>query len=662
MASDLNFEVAFQANTRDLWIVGRGNNLGDMKLGMMVGTNPSITALPQGGWQAAFQANTGYLWIVGTQDNRGDTQLGMMKGTSPCIAALPDGGWQAAFQANTGKLWVVGTKDNPGDTGFGMMKGTSPSITALPDGGWQAAFQANTGYLWVVGTDDNPGDLKLGMMAGTNPSIRAAGSGWQAAFQANTGYLWVVGTDDNPGDLKLGMMKGTSPSLSALADGSWQAAFQANTGNLWVVGNNVNPGDLKLGMKAGTSPSIVALPGENWQVSFQANTGNLWTVGTLENAGDQGFGMDNITSPSISASCIYPASYPTSERIDVMLGNLLANWGACTSLYLDTTESMGGGTVRNESNHAQGLARTPKLSDGSIYFFLTYSAISAKGTLSQYRYSGPIEGSHVAEANALQDPRAVAPQIEIIKTSDEHPADIVFLQDINDADAGYLFVTEEFQSHVVAVYFWQMGQKLKFLDTIPFGLRRSDGKGPNFIFLDRVEDYYYLGVAEGGLQLGQLWRAQTTALFPTTTIGGLYVKAFTPVPDVEIQNQSPVSAQGQQSVFSFPVNSDASQVKLIKDSTGQWYLLGFRSHPPDQTEGTDYIDTYAVNFTPFSITPVGQPSHVIFAAGDTGFCSTGTHYVEPSGRLLVSTSYRWAKDDLSGGAGYVSRVDECPSS
>jgi hypothetical protein len=72
MAQNLDFEVAFQANTGDLWIVG-GDDRGDMKLGMMAGTSPSIMALPEGGWQAAFQANTGDLWIVGTQDNRGDT-------------------------------------------------------------------------------------------------------------------------------------------------------------------------------------------------------------------------------------------------------------------------------------------------------------------------------------------------------------------------------------------------------------------------------------------------------------------------------------------------------------------------------------------------------------------------------------------------------------
>jgi hypothetical protein len=74
----------------------------------------------------AFQANTGNLWVVGT-DNGGDMGLGMMANTSPSLAALPGGGWQVAFQANTGNLWVVGT-DNGGDMGLGMMANTSPSI------------------------------------------------------------------------------------------------------------------------------------------------------------------------------------------------------------------------------------------------------------------------------------------------------------------------------------------------------------------------------------------------------------------------------------------------------------------------------------------------------------------------------------------------------
>jgi hypothetical protein len=654
MATNLDFEAAFQANTGDLWIVGRGDNLGDMKLGMMAGTDASITALPDGGWQAAFQANTGNLWIVGTKDNRGDTQLGMMKGTSPCISALPDGGWQAAFQANTGNLWIVGTDDNRGDMKLGMMKGTSPCIAALPDGGWQAAFQANTGNLWIVGTNDNRGDMKLGMMKGTSPSISAAGGGWQAAFQANTGNLWIVGTDDNRGDMKLGMMKGTSPSLSALADGSWQAAFQANTGNLWVVGNKLNPGDLKLGMMAGTSPSMVALPGRNWQAAFQANTGTLWAVGTLGNSGDQGLGMNKTTSPSISANSVYPASYPTSEPIEVILGDVLANSGACTSIYLDT-EFHRGVAGHNEENHAQGLARTHLLSDKSVYFFLSYSGIGGNGTVSQYRYAGPVDGEHVSETDQ-NNPLDIAAQAQVFQSSDEHPSDIVFLPDVNSSDAGYLFVTEEKDTHVVTVFKWQAFGNLEPIGTIKYVVAPGS-PGPNFIFIDRVNDYYYLGLAESHSGLGQLFRAECKALFPSNEIGQLQVLAFQPVPEGDIY-QNYVGATGG-NVFDFPINVNASQVKLIRDSTDQWFLLGFRGDPPDHTEGVDYVDVYPVTFSPFSVGVCKFSAHIIFKPGDTGFNATGTHFVEPSGRLLISSSYRWAEGHLGKD---MTRVDECPSS
>ncbi|WP_080430947.1 M12 family metallopeptidase [Burkholderia ubonensis] len=288
-------EAVFQADTGSLWAIG-SDYRGDMQLGMMAGTSPSITALPEGDWELAFQANTGSLWVVGS-DYRGDMQLGMMAGTSPSITALPGGGWQAAFQANTGNLWVVGS-DYRGDMKLGMMAGTSPSITALPGGGWEVAFQANTGSLWVVGSDYR-GDMKLGMMAGTSPSITAlSGGGWEVAFQANTGSLWAVGSDYR-GDMQLGMMTGTSPSIAALPGGGWELAFQANTGNLWVVGSDYR-GDTKLGMMAGTSPSVAALPGGGWQAAFQAYNRNLWIVVSKDAHVDWQLGMMAGTSPAIA--------------------------------------------------------------------------------------------------------------------------------------------------------------------------------------------------------------------------------------------------------------------------------------------------------------------------------------------------------------------------
>ena len=287
-------EVAFQANTSNLWSVGWDNH-GDWKLGMMPGTNPSITVLSNGDYVIAFQANTGNLWTIGG-DNHGDWQLGMMAGTSPSIAALPDGGYVVAFQANTGNLWTIGG-DNHGDWQLGMMAGTSPSIAALPDGGYVVAFQANTSNLWTIGAD-NRGDWQLGMMPGTSPSITVLSDGsYEVAFQANTTNLWLVGADYQ-GDTQYGMMQGTNPSITGLSEGGFVVAFQANTGNLWTVGAD-NLGDWQLGMMPGTSPSIAELPDGGYEIAFQANTGNLWTVSD-KNLDDWKLGMMARTSPSIT--------------------------------------------------------------------------------------------------------------------------------------------------------------------------------------------------------------------------------------------------------------------------------------------------------------------------------------------------------------------------
>jgi hypothetical protein len=287
------YEVAFQANTTNLWVTGSAGT-GDLGLGMMPGTSPSIAAMPGGGYEVAFQANTGNLWVTGSAGT-GDLGLGMRSGTSPSIAALPGGGYQVAFQANTTNLWVTGSAGT-GDLGLGMASGTSPSIAALPGGGYEIAFQANTTNLWVTGSAGT-GDLGLGMRSGTSPSIAALpNGGYEVAFQANTTNLWVTGSAGT-GDLGLGMASGTSPSIAALPSGGYEIAFQANTTNLWVTGS-AGTGDLGLGMRSGTSPSIAALPSGGYEVAFQANTTNLWVTGSA-GTGDLGLGMGAGTSPSI---------------------------------------------------------------------------------------------------------------------------------------------------------------------------------------------------------------------------------------------------------------------------------------------------------------------------------------------------------------------------
>jgi hypothetical protein len=142
-------------------------------------------------------------------------------------------------------------------------------------------------------------------------------------------------------------------------------------------------------------------------------------------------------------------------------------------------------------------------------------------------------------------------------------------------------------------------------------------------------------------------RARDIELFPGCRPGAIDVSAFAPA-----------------GMFPYPVlhGTGASQVKLVRDAEAKWFLLAFHSDPPDDEHGTDYVDLYDVRFEPFAISPIRDTVHVSFSPGDTGFASTGTHYVERAGRLLLLSSYRWAEDEGPGESSYVSRVDELPSS
>ena len=263
---------------------------------------------------------------------------------------------------------------------------------------------------------------------------------------------------------------------------------------------------------------------------------------------------------------------------------------------------------------------------------------------------------------ASTSPLTVAPMEQLLNIDEQHPSDIEFLPDIDHADSGYVFVTEEFVNRRVAVYRWAPFQDLVLLGHIFQGfpgvipnaplLTPSGGLfdirgGPGFIFLDRVGEYYYLGIASHRWGWGQLMRARDVDLFPGCKPGIMDVLAFKP-----------------EGMFPFPVLSPTgpSQVKLVRDAEAKWFLLVFYSVPNDDPNGTDYVDLYGVQFEPFAISYLLDTVHISFKPGDTGFASTGTHYVERSGRLLMLSSYRWAEDGGPGDSGYVSRVDELPSS
>ncbi len=285
-------QLAFQANTGDLWTTGTAGTK-DWKLGMMDGTSPAICQLATGGFEVAFQANTTSLWTVGDGGDK-NWSLGMMPGSSPSITCLPTGGFEVAFEANTEDLWTVGT-DGDRDWKLGMMKGSSPAIAALAGGGYEVAFEANTTSLWTVGTAGDK-NWSLGMMAATSPAIAAlASGGWEVAFEANTTSLWTVGTAGDK-DWGLGMMAGTSPAIAGLTSGGFQVAFEANTTSLWTVGD-AGDKDWGLGMYRGTNPSITALANGGFEAAFQANTTSLWKAGDDGN-GALNLGMKIGTSPA----------------------------------------------------------------------------------------------------------------------------------------------------------------------------------------------------------------------------------------------------------------------------------------------------------------------------------------------------------------------------
>ena len=82
--------------------------------------------MPGGGYEVAFQANTSNLWVAGSAGTRA-WDLGMMAGTSPSIYAWPSGKYGVSFQANTGNLWLMDSTGSAGARDLGMMPSTSPS-------------------------------------------------------------------------------------------------------------------------------------------------------------------------------------------------------------------------------------------------------------------------------------------------------------------------------------------------------------------------------------------------------------------------------------------------------------------------------------------------------------------------------------------------------
>jgi hypothetical protein len=354
---------------------------------------------------------------------------------------------------------------------------------------------------------------------------------------------------------------------------------------------------------------------------------------------------------AVRATTVFPRFPATARPMVDEVEAVAANRDLCASIYLDTLESHGHdelpfGIDWEGEDHHQGLARTHQLSDGSVVFFLSHSETDEgdRGNLMHFRYAGPTDGEHVLST----EPLTVAPMSQLLEIEDQHPCDMAFLPEVGNADAGYLFVAEQ-RTQRVRVYRWSPTDGLVVHGVVDLP---ELAVGPNFVFLGAEDDRYLLGVGvyDGDTGAGRVLAARAADLFPGAVPGALDVSAFRPI--------DPTDPAGE---FPFPVDSRASQVDLVTDSTGQHFLLAYRASTDDDETGDDLVDIHPISFKPVSVGPATRAIHIFLRPGHTSFASTGTHHVDRQGRLLISSSYRWAEDEGPSDSGYVSRVDECPS-
>ena len=461
--------------------------------------------------------------------------------------------------------------------------------------------------------------------------------------------------------------------LYAGTDGSWWLGTVSGSQMSWAMVGN--PG--WLGLNDGAHlfwAGDFTGSGKTQVIAYSGHDGNWW-LGTV--SGNQiGWEMVWIGGPwpGPIGHKSFPAWHTTARQIVEEVSAVEEHQSTCASIYLDTLEGQSRPLGIFEGlDHHQGIARTHLLTDGSVFFFLAHSEMGfgEHGNLMQFRYPGPVDGEHLQTTQPL----VVAPLAQLLDTISQHPCDMAFLPEVNGTDAGYLFVAEQTPIWAetpngpvnagttgwLGVYRWSARepfQPLGTLDIDPSGLNGLSGP-PNYVFLDRFDDTYILGVvpmynSENG-EIGHvdLFTATADELFPEPGPGFMRLHAFQRVPPDRID---------------FPVDSHACQVHAVKDVSGKHFVLAFRSEPPDKEQAVDFVDVHDLTFDQMKTPPLeitgritDEPIHVTFRPSDTSFASTGTAYVEASGRLLLATSYRWSEDQGPGSSSYVSRVDECPS-
>jgi hypothetical protein len=131
---DGNWQVVYEEKTTgNVWAYGT-IEIRDTGYGMQNTSNPSISPIQTGGFIYAFQANNGNLFVSGPTGLLEGNVHRMAPGTSPSVTALPEGGWEAAYAAPIdayhNHYCLTGTQVT-GDTGGDMALGSSPSISPV---------------------------------------------------------------------------------------------------------------------------------------------------------------------------------------------------------------------------------------------------------------------------------------------------------------------------------------------------------------------------------------------------------------------------------------------------------------------------------------------------------------------------------------------------
>jgi hypothetical protein len=133
-------------------------------------------------YEVAFQSDTGELWIVDVMGAGGSTGLRMMAGTNAAIHEHDVWYWnsyEVVFQTDNGELWSGWmAPEVPGlavrvAPPLPMRAGTSPSMIHLNrlDANWAVAYQDRYGALWIVDQYGNGHPFGPDLLAGTSPSL-----------------------------------------------------------------------------------------------------------------------------------------------------------------------------------------------------------------------------------------------------------------------------------------------------------------------------------------------------------------------------------------------------------------------------------------------------------------------------------------------------------